>query len=165
MITYTTTIHQFEEKGEKTGWTYIDVPAEIAQRLKPGYKKSFRVKGWLDQLAIHGVSLLPMGEGDFIMPLNAPMRKQLKKKKGEKIKVQLEEDMEEKKIDDELIACLHDEPKALKVFQAMPASHQRYYSNWVTSAKTETTKAKRITKTIRGLSNGLSFAEIIKLDL
>ena len=34
--------------GEKTGWSYIEIPAAIAQQLKPNYKKSFRVKGkWM----------------------------------------------------------------------------------------------------------------------
>jgi hypothetical protein len=165
MITYTTTIKKFGEQGEKTGWTYIEIPAEIALQIKSGNKKSFRVKGKLDQMAIKGVSLLPMGEGNFIMPLNAGMRKQLKKIKGEKIQVQLTEDREEKKIDEELMACLQDEPKVLKVFLDLPVSHQRYYSNWISSAKTEVTKAKRIAKTMRGLSIGLTFAEILKLEV
>lgn len=45
MIDYTTIILQFAEQGEKTGWTYIEIPADLAQQIKPGNKKSFRVKG------------------------------------------------------------------------------------------------------------------------
>jgi hypothetical protein len=71
MISFTTTILKFGQQGEKTGWTYILIPAELAGQLKPGHKKSFRVKGRLDQYPIKGVALLPMGEGDFIMALNA----------------------------------------------------------------------------------------------
>ena len=44
MIKFTATIKQFAEQGEKTGWTYIDVPENIALQLKPNNKKSFRVK-------------------------------------------------------------------------------------------------------------------------
>lgn len=36
MVTYTTTIHKFDKNGDKTGWTYIEVPADVAQELKPG---------------------------------------------------------------------------------------------------------------------------------
>src|SRR4051812_40039361 len=115
MVSYTALIEKFGDKGEKTGWTYIEIPSEIAQQLKPGYKKSFRVKGKLDKLSIKGVSLLPMGEGCFIMPLNGEMRKAIKKKRGKKILVKIEEDPEEKKISGELVACLKDAPRAWKV--------------------------------------------------
>lgn len=43
-VQFIATIHRFESKGEKTGWTYIEIPVDIAQQLKPGNKKSFRVK-------------------------------------------------------------------------------------------------------------------------
>src|SRR5690606_15011371 len=55
MVEFNTEILQFEEKGEKTGWTYIEVPAGIAGQLKPGMRKSFRVKGLLDGFAIEGI--------------------------------------------------------------------------------------------------------------
>ncbi len=92
MVQFTTTIHQFEEKGEKTGWTYIEVPADIAGKLMPGNKKSFRVKGKLDNHPVKQVALLPMGNGSFIMALNAAMRKSIGKRKGAMLKVQLEKD-------------------------------------------------------------------------
>ena len=42
MVKFTTSILKFKEQGEKTGWTYIDVPAKIAEQLKPNNKKSFQ---------------------------------------------------------------------------------------------------------------------------
>ena len=82
MIKFTATILKFDKQGEKTGWTYITIPSEMAQQLYPGNKKSFRVKGKLDEHSIEGVALMPMGEGDFIMALNAGMRKGIGKTKG-----------------------------------------------------------------------------------
>ena len=82
MVSYSTSIKQFGQQGEKTGWTYIDVPADIAEKLKPGYRKSFRVKGKLDDHAISQSALLPMGDGGYILPLNAAIRKAIHKKKG-----------------------------------------------------------------------------------
>ena len=38
MVSFTTTILRFDEMGEKTGWTYIEVAAEYAEKLKPGNK-------------------------------------------------------------------------------------------------------------------------------
>lgn len=64
---------------------------------------------------------------------------------------------------EDLLNCLEDDMLALKNFNALTASHQRYYSNWVESAKTETTKAKRITKAMKGLAMGLAFNEMMHL--
>lgn len=162
MICFTTTILKFGQQGEKTGWTYIVVSSELAQQLKPGNKKSFRVKGKLDNYAIKSVALLPMGEGDFIMALNAAMRKGIKKQKGAQVHVQLETDVEEIKPSAELMECLADEPEALKSFQGLSKGHQNYFSKWIDSAKTEATKAKRIAHTIRFLAGGKSFSEMIR---
>ena len=55
MIKFSAILLKFQEQGEKTGWTYIEVPARIAQQLKLGNKKSFRVKGYLDDYYFEGV--------------------------------------------------------------------------------------------------------------
>jgi len=165
MISFKAVLVKFDENGEKTGWTFFEIPAKTVEKINPGVKKSYRVKGTLDKMAIHGVSVLPMGEGEFIMPVNAAMRKTLGKKAGDSLQVKIELDREEKKISEELLMCLADDPKTLKIFMAMPMSHQRYYSNWVESAKTESTRGNRITKIMKGLPMGLSFGEIMKMEL
>ena len=71
MIQFNAIILKFDQQGEKTGWTYIVIPAATADKIKAGYKKSFRVKGQLNGQAIKQKALLPMGNGDFILPLNA----------------------------------------------------------------------------------------------
>jgi Domain of unknown function (DUF1905)/Bacteriocin-protection, YdeI or OmpD-Associated len=164
MISFEAIIQKFAENKDKTGWTYIDIPAKIAKKIKPETKKSFRVKGTLDQYKINATSILPMGEGDFILPLNATMRKGIKKIIGEKISVSLMEDPELPKLSEDLLNCLQDEPLALKNFNSLTASHQRYYSNWIESAKTDDTKAKRITQAMKGLALGLAYNEMMHLD-
>src|ERR1700761_7028154 len=94
MIDFTAIILQFGEMGEKTGWSYIEVPADLAQQIKPGNKQSFRVKGMLDALLISGMALMPMGDGNFILTLKADIRKALHKNKGAVVRVQIEEDKE-----------------------------------------------------------------------
>jgi hypothetical protein len=162
MIVFTANILKFGQQGEKTGWTYILIPSKLAQQLMPGNKKSFRVKGWLDNYSIRQVALLPMGEGDFIMPLNAEMRKEIKKKNGATLKVQLEVDAEEMKPSADLLECLADEPVALAHFNSLPKGHQRYFTKWIESAKTDPTKAKRIAYTIKFLSKGKNFGEMLR---
>jgi hypothetical protein len=162
MIQFTTTIKQFAKQGEKTGWTYIAIPAKAAQELKPGNKKTFRVKGRLDNYAIEAIALLPMGEGDFIMALNVAMRKGIKKTKGAKLLVQLEVDKNTPKLPAEFIECLADESKALAFFKSLSKSHQNYFGNWIKTAKTETTQAKRIAQAINALEKGFDFGQMMR---
>src|SRR5687768_12531920 len=162
MIQFTVTIHKFEKQGEKTGWTYIEIPGDFAQKIKPGNKKSFRVKGKLDNFKITGVSLLPMGGGAFIMAINATMRKGIGKRHGAMLKVQLEEDKKPYQLDPDFLECLRDEPKAFEAFNALPRYFQNYYSKWIESAKTESTKTNRIAHAVSTLAKCMNFSEMIR---
>lgn len=162
MIKFTAVLKKFAEQGEKTGWTFIEIPATIAGKIKPGIKKSFRVKGLLDAYPIEQVSLVPMGEGDFIMAVNATMRKGIGKRKGESVKVQLEEDATEYVMNADFMACMEDEPKAMAFFKTLPPGHQRYFSKWIDSAKTEETRAKRIAQTINAALKGMGYSEMMR---
>jgi hypothetical protein len=162
MIKFTATLLQFNEQGEKTGWTYFQIPEDIAHQLKPGYKKSFRVKGKLDNFKIKGVALLPMGDGNFIMPFNAAMRKGTGKRKGASIIAMLEEDSAPLQLNEDFMSCLNDEPAALKHFNSLAASHRNYFSKWIDSAKTDPTKTKRIAMAVSALSRGLGYPEMMR---
>lgn len=153
---------KFDKQGEKTGWTYITVPAKIAQQLKPNNKKSFRVKGTLDDFKIEKVALIPMGEGDFIMAINAGMRKGIKKQKGATLKVQLTVDTSPILPPSELIECMADEPEALKYFNALPQGHRNYFTKWIDSAKTDATKAKRIALVIKTMIRKMDFGAMLR---
>jgi len=153
---------RFDRQGEKTGWTYIEIPADLAQKLKPGNRKEFKVKGKIDKHAIHRVSLLPMGGGIFIMPVNGAMRKAIGKKHGAMVNVELTEDKSEFVFNNDLMECLQDEPAALDFFKTLPGSHQRYFSKWIDSAKTEQTKAKRIAQTVSALAKKLGYGEMLR---
>lgn len=162
MVQFVTIIKKFEQQGEKTGWTYIDIPADIADTLMPGNKKSFRVKGKLDKHPVKGVALLPMGGGNFIIPLNSEMRKAIGKRHGAMLSVSLVADKETVKLSEEMLACLQDEPKALAQFKKMPPSHQKYYSNWIESAKTAPTKTKRIAMTVTAMLKKQDFGTMMR---
>ena len=164
MVKFTTPIYKFERKGEKTGWTYIEIPADAAQQLKQGNKKSFRVKGKLDIHEINKIALLPMGGGNFIMPLNAAMRKKIGKRHGAMLSVQLEEDKAPFKLDHDFMECLSDDPAAVSFFNSLAKSHQHYFSKWIQTSKTETTKAKRIAKAVTALSRKLDFGSMLRMS-
>ena len=162
MIHFSTIIQKFGSKGEKTGWTFIKITKEIDQQLNPKIKKSYRVKGKLDEVSIAGIALVPMGEADFILPLKADLRKKLKKRNGDTLKVSLTVDTAALKINDQLLLCLDDEPKAKKYFDSLTPSHQRYFSNWIESAKTETTQTKRIVIILKALLLSMDYGMMIR---
>ncbi len=162
MIQFTTTILQFAEQGEKTGWSYIRITAEQAQKLKPGNKRSFRVKGKLDEYPLKKVALLPMGEGDFIIPLKAEIRKAIRKQKGDKVRLQLELDNAKIEPPKELMECLADEPSALEYFKQLTKSHQNYFGNWIRDAKTDETRTKRIVRVVHAMTKKWDYGQMIR---
>lgn len=163
MIHFKAVIKKFNEQGEKTGWSYIEVPEEIASKIKPGYKKSFRVKGKLDEYRIEKTSLLPMGAGNFIIPVNAAIRKALGKRKGAIVNASLELDARVIEINKAFLECLADEPAALDFFNSLAGSHRNYFSKWIESAKTEQTKANRIARAVTALSRKLGYPEMMRM--
>jgi hypothetical protein len=164
MITFSTHILKFDKQGEKTGWTYIVISRRQAEQLSPGSRVSFRVKGHLDQYLIKQAALLPMGEGNFILPLNGPMRKALGKKAGDSLTVKLEIDKSGFKHSADFIRCLKDEPRAHDFFRTLPLSHQKYFSKWIEGARTLNTKTKRITMAVIALGQGQGYAEMIRAN-
>jgi hypothetical protein len=161
-VHFTATIKKFDQQGEKTGWTYIELPVDLAQELNGASKKGFRVKGKLDGYAIEKTALIPIGGGVLILPLNAAMRKGIGKGKGATVSVQLAVDTQEIKPPAELMECLQDEPEALAMFNSLAKSHQNYFTRWITEAKTESTKAKRIAITISAMLKGQDYGAALR---
>ncbi|HNQ12878.1 MAG TPA: YdeI/OmpD-associated family protein [Bacteroidia bacterium] len=161
-IEFETTILKFDRKGEKSGWTYITIPQDLSEELNPGERKSYRVKGTLDQIKIKQQALLPMGDGSFILPLNASLRKKLGKSKGALLSVDITCDKSEIKLDDDLLRCLEDVPEAKTQFESMSKSHQNYFSNWINSAKTNPTKEKRIGQCINAMLKKFDFGQMLR---
>ncbi len=162
MIEFIAILEKFGKKGEKTGWTYIEIPAKIAKKIKPDQKTSFPVKGKIDTHVLKQVSILPMGEGNFIMAINASMRKGIKKNIGEKVAVKLEEDRSSFNFSEDFILCLNEDKHAKTFYDSLPGSHQKYYSKWIDSAKTDATKAKRIAQAINGFKMKMGYAEMLR---
>jgi hypothetical protein len=162
MFRFLSEIKKYLKNGEKTGWTYIEVSGEMADNLKPNVKTSYRVKGTFDQDKIAQVPLVPIGGGDFILALNAQMRKHIKKRVGDKVEVFLEVDNDKFVISADLNASLQMEPEALRLFFSFPKGQRMYYSNWVESAKTTETKSKRIYRCLFGLLHKMDYGQMIR---
>lgn len=143
-------LERFQGKG---GWTYARIP-EIAQDKKQPFGW-VKVKGSIDGYEIKKYHLMPMGNGKLFLPVKAEIRKKIKKYEGDTVHVILYPDNEPLEIPSEMLLCLEDEPRALRFFQSISESEQKFYIQWVYSARKEETKITRLGKTIDRLLQGL----------
>jgi N-acetylglucosamine kinase-like BadF-type ATPase len=163
MVNFTTNIEKFSNNGEKTGWTYVLVPSNIAQKIKSEARKSIRVMGKIDELSIKGMSLLPIGAGDFILALNASVRKKLRKEVGAQLNLSLAYDADFKiEIPEDLEVCLAQEDGLLEQFLSYTKGHQNYFINWLNTAKTEPTRTKRLVMIVNAMANKQDFGLMIR---
>lgn len=164
MVRFKALIKKYDANGEKTGWTYIEIPLKVADKINPGNRKSYRVKGKLDQLDIESMALVPIGGGDFILPLKKEVRKQLRKDKGAELVASLEIDDNPNPfpVPEDFADCLNDEPAALTQWKKLPKSHQNYFIKWIDSAKTDATRIKRIAQSVNALSYGMHYGEMLR---
>ncbi len=162
MIECKATIFKFGPQGEKTGWYVVSISNDIAEKLNPGVKKSFRVKGLIDNYKLEAKALLPMGDGSFILALKADIRNAIRKSKGDTVTLKLVVDESPVVINEDLMACLAEEPDAESFFNSLALGHRKYFSNWIDSAKTEQTKTKRIAHTVNAMIRKMDYGQMIK---
>jgi len=162
MPSFKSIIQKFANKGEKTGWTYIDIPKDIILKLKLKNKIGFRIKGVMDDVKFIRLSTYPIGGGDYIIAINGELRKKLGKKEGAMVSIKFELDENSPPESKELLACLKEDPIALKQFNSLLRSHQNYHHHYITSAKGAETKAGRIVNVINALYKKQNFGEMIR---
>jgi hypothetical protein len=160
--TFKSIIQKFSNKGEKTGWTYVDVPPDIIPKLKLKNKKEFRIKGLIDDVKFERLACYPIGEGNFIIAINGELRKKLGKKEGAMVTLKFEKDEAAALQSQELIDCLNEDKIALKQFNAMLLSQRNYFHRYVYSAKGAATKAGRIVHIINAMHKKQDFGAMIR---
>jgi Domain of unknown function (DUF1905)/Bacteriocin-protection, YdeI or OmpD-Associated len=155
-------IQRFNQQGEKTSWSFIEIPALLAVTIHASDKKSFRGKGTFDGHAFAQIGLVPMGEGNYILPFNAGHRKTTGKKPGDTVHLILEKDLSEWILNPDLEACLMDAPGLYERFTKLPKGHQRYFSNWIEGTKNPTLRADRIFKTLFAIEHKMDYGQMIR---
>lgn len=165
IVKFSAEIFKYGKKGEKTGWTYISLDKELSNKIKPNNKKSFRVKGKMDACTVKGLAVLPVGAGEFIISLNEVLRTKLRKKVGDVVACQLEEDVDYKvDIPADLHELLREDNTTIDNFMKLLPSHRAYFITWINAAKTEITRTKRLAMTANAMYHGITYPEMIKLE-
>jgi hypothetical protein len=147
-------LERFEGKG---GWTFARIP-EIPQD-KHAHFGWVKVRGTIDGYEIRKYHLMPMGNGKLFLPVKAEIRKKIKKDAGDKVHIILYPDNEPLEVPEEMLLCLQDEPQALMFFNSLSESEQKFYIEYIYSAKREETKIDRMAKSINRLQRGLKHHE------
>ncbi|OGX83386.1 hypothetical protein BEN47_03595 [Hymenobacter lapidarius] len=139
----------------KGGWTYAPV-GELPFKPKTHFGV-LKVRGRLDEVALDGAHLMPMGKGARFLPVNAALRKKLGKQAGDTVHLQLfavEEPTAMTVSLDDFVECLADAPAAFHRFEALAPAQQRQWLGWVAAADTEEQQVARVETAVLLLAEG-----------
>jgi len=139
-ISFTAFIVQHE--GMNAG--YVEFPFSVEEVF--GTRGMVKVKALFDGKVEYRGIMSNMGTGCHILILTQEVRGKLGKTFGDSVLVELEHDLEKREvfISEDVQNVLTEYPEALAFFDKLSYTHRKEYINWITSAKREETRAKRM---------------------
>jgi hypothetical protein len=142
-----------EKPDDGMDTAFVSIPFSVEEVY--GTKGQVKVKALFDGYPYRGV-LANMGTGCHLIILRKDVRKAIGKKVGDKIKVELEHDVEERKVElpADLKKALSAQPKARKFFESLSYTNKKEFAQWLTSAKKIETRENRLEQTIEKLLAG-----------
>lgn len=144
----------------KSGWTYAEIPEiQIGNRAFGMLK----VKGSIDGFDIANSHLMPLGNGNLMIPVKTEIRKKIKKEAGDWVHIILYSNDEPLVTPEDFLLCLNDEPEALRFYRSLNENEQQDYIKWIFSAKAEQMKVERIAKTLDRLAKNQKYDDKIKI--
>ena len=131
------------------GGAYVKIPFDVNEVFG---KKRVQVNASFDGEPYRGL-LVRMGEPWHILIVLKSIREKIGKSFGDEIHVTVEADDAARVIEipPALAAAFEPEPEALAFFDTLAHSHRREYVRWIEEAKQESTREKRVAKTIEML--------------
>ncbi len=147
-------IYEFEvviQKKEDKDATYIEIPLDVEREFGA---KRVKVKAKFDGIDYRG-SIVKMGLPCYIIGITKEIRNKMGKDYGEAIRVEIEKDEEERIIEvpSEFQGMLNENSCAKEFYESLSFSNKRKYIQWITSAKKEETRVKRMNEAIVKLQN------------
>jgi hypothetical protein len=146
-ISFTAPIIQHE--GMNAG--YVEFPLSVEEVF--GTRGMVKVKVLFDGKEEYRGIMSNMGTGCHILILTQEVRRKLGKTFGDAVLVELEHDLEKREvvIPEDIQHLLTEYPEAQAFFEMLSYTHRKEYINWITSAKKEETRAKRMVEFIEKL--------------
>jgi len=124
----------------------------------------FKVKGSIDDYDIKDFPIWSMKNGKYFLPVKAEIRKKIGKKDGDLVNIKLFIDDDPVVVPEEILDCLNDEPKALKVFLSLPDNEQKAHLKKIISTRNEDARALRIVELINTLLKGSCAVNFLRSD-
>lgn len=147
--------YKLERIPGKGGWTYAIIPEIPKDKNAPfGW---VRVKGSIDSYEISQYHLMPLKNGHLFLPINAGIRKKIKKQAGDTVMITLYPDYSKFEVPEEFATCLIEAPEAQHTFYRLSEGKQREIVSHIYKAKLEETRINRIVKAIQQLSEPLKY--------
>lgn len=147
-------VRAFKAALERVGnGTFVSVPFDVEAAY--GTRGHVKVKASFDGHPYRGI-LANMGTGSHIIIVRKDIRKAIGKEAGDIISVELSADTDERKVElpPSLKEAMSQNAAAEKFFHSLSYTNQKEYCAWITSAKKEETRHRRLTDTIGKLLSG-----------
>ncbi len=134
------------------GGAFVEIPFDVEEAF--GSKKP-RVMALIEGVPYRG-ALTRMGTERHILIILKEIREKIGKTFGDEIKITVEADTEPRvvEIPPELKKALAKEKAAREFFESLAYSHRREYVGYITEAKKEETRLRRVARTIEMLKQG-----------
>jgi Bacteriocin-protection, YdeI or OmpD-Associated/Domain of unknown function (DUF1905) len=133
---------------------FIVVPPEVVAAL--GEKKRPPVRVTLNGAYTYR-STVSVYDGHYYLPLRREIREACGLAPGMPLDVTLALDEEPRTVEvpGDLVAAFAGDPEARAVFDRLSFTHQRAYVEWITGAKREVTRTRRLAQTLEMLRKGV----------
>ncbi len=134
------------------GGAYIEFPFDTEKLF--GTKGRVKVNATFDGEPYQG-SLVKMGSKRHILGILKSIREKIGKQPGDTVEVELELDEAPRvvEIPTDFAAALSASAAAKDFFDSLSYSHKREYMRWITEAKREETRQRRIAQAVEMLSD------------
>ncbi|KEI80554.1 DUF1905 domain-containing protein [Clostridium botulinum] len=131
--------------------TYVEIPFDVEKEFAA---KRVKVLVKFENEQYRG-SIVNMGLSCYIIGITKEIRNKIDKTYGDIIKVELQKDEEERIVivPEEFKVRLSNNKVANDFYESLSYSQKRKYIQWITSAKKEETKVKRMKEAIVKLEN------------
>ncbi len=148
-------IYEFEavlQKHDGMNAAYIEFPYSVEDEF--GTKGQVKVKAEFESVEYRG-SLVNMGLSSHCIGVTQKIRKAIGKEPGDKIKVILYQDTEPRVVElpEELALAFKQNQDAALFYRTLSYSRQKAYVTWITSAKREETRKRRLEKSLQLLQD------------
>ncbi|MDX1407545.1 MAG: YdeI/OmpD-associated family protein [Saprospiraceae bacterium] len=141
-----------QREGMNAG--YVEFPYDVQEEF--GVRGRVPVEVTFDDVPYRG-SLVKMGTDCHIIGLTREVREKVGKTFGDQVHVVLRQDTAPRVVEVPPVVKRHlaRHPAARKVFEKLSYTHQREYVKWITEAKRDETRDRRLNKMIEMLAGGI----------